>query len=109
MLERFFGTVLGVAVAAGYAALFTSQAALMIGIVVAALARWPAQQKHGALGVGALTAFVMLMVELVIASRGEALTLMEERVVDTAVGCSFALVALGLDKLLRLVFGQTPR
>lgn len=109
MLERFFGTLLGVVIAAAYAAFFPSQPALMLGIVIAALARWPAQQKHGALGVGALTAFVMLMVELVIASHGAALILMEERVVDTAVGCAFALFALGLDQLLWLVVPHRPR
>ena len=100
MAERFLGTVLGVAVAAVYAAVFPNHVALMIGLVFAALARWPAQQRHGALGVGALTAFVMLMIELVASSRGQALMLFEARVVNTMIGIGVALLALGLDRML---------
>jgi hypothetical protein len=100
MAERFLGTVLGVVVAGIYAALFPNHVALMIGLVLAALARWPAQQKHGALGVGALTVFVMLMIELVVASRGQAMVLLEARIINTAIGCGVALLALGLDRAL---------
>jgi hypothetical protein len=98
MAERFLGTVLGVVVAALYAVLFPNHIALTIGLVLAALARWPAQQKHGALGVGALTAFVMLMIELAVPSRGQAVPLLEARIVNTAIGCGVALLALGLDR-----------
>jgi uncharacterized membrane protein YccC len=92
MIERFLGTVLGVAVAALYAAFLHGHVALMIGLVLAALARWPAQQRHGALGVGAITAFVMLMIELVAASQGQA--------IDTAIGCGMALCALAVERAL---------
>ena len=98
MVERFVGTVLGVAIAAIYAALLPYHQALMIGLVIAALARWPAQQRHGALGVGAITAFVMLMIELVVSSRGQAVMLFEARIVNTAIGIGVALLALGLDR-----------
>jgi hypothetical protein len=112
MVERFLGTLLGVVVAGLYAALFPNHIALMIGLVLAALARWPAQQKHGALGVGALTVFVMLMIELVVSSRGQALVLLEARVVNTAIGCGVALLALGLDRALhgmaRRITGGAP-
>ena len=100
MVERFCGTVLGVGIAATYAALLPNRMALMIGLVLAALARWPAQQRHGALGVGAITAFVMLMIELVVSSRGQALMLFEARVINTAIGIGVALLALGLDHAL---------
>jgi hypothetical protein len=100
MIERFLGTVLGVAFAALYAAFLPGHVPLMIGLVLAALARWPAQQRHGALGVGAITAFVMLMIELVAASQGQALGLFEARVIDTAIGCGMALCALLLDRAL---------
>lgn len=100
MIDRFLGTILGVTVAGAYAALFPSHTALMIGIVLAALARWPAQQQADALGVGSLTAFVMLMIELVSASRGEAVGVLEARVLDTLVGCVFAVFAIGLDRAL---------
>jgi hypothetical protein len=100
MAERFGGTVLGVTVAALYAALLPQHVALMIGLVLAALARWPAQQRHGALGVGAITAFVMLMIELVSSSQGQALSLFAARIVDTAIGCGVALLALLLERAL---------
>ena len=100
MVERFFGTVLGVTIAALYAAVLPEHFALMIGLVLAALARWPAQQRHGALGVGAITAFVMLMIELVSSSRGQALILFEARIIDTAIGCGVALLALLLERAL---------
>ena len=109
MLERFVGTVLGVAVAAVYAALLPNHVALMIGLVLAALARWPAQQRHGALGVGAITAFVMLMIELVSASQGQALTLFAARIVNTGIGIGVALLALGLDRLLLPVARRIAR
>jgi uncharacterized membrane protein YccC len=98
MVERFAGTVLGVTIAALYAALLPQHIPLMIGLVLAALARWPAQQRHGALGVGAITAFVMLLIELVASSRGQALILFEARVADTAIGCGVALCALLLER-----------
>lgn len=100
MVERFLGTVLGVTVAALYAAFLPGHVALMIGLVLAALARWPAQQRHGALGVGAITAFVMLMIELIASSKGQALSLFEARVIDTAIGCGVALLALLLERAL---------
>jgi hypothetical protein len=101
MVNRFLGTILGVIAAAGYAALFPSHVALMIGIVLAALGRWPAQQQHDALGVGTLTAFVMLMIVLVSASHGQAVGILEARVLDTIVGSCFAVFAIGLDRALR--------
>ncbi len=100
MVERFVGTVLGVTIAAVYAALLPEHIPLMIGLVLAALARWPAQQRHGALGVGAITAFVMLMIELVASSQGQALSLFAARVIDTAIGCGVALLALLLERAL---------
>ena len=103
MIERFVGTVLGVSIAAVYAAFLPGHFALMIGLVLAALARWPAQQRHGALGVGAITAFVMLMIELVSASQGQAMTLFAARIIDTAIGCSVALFALLLERALYAV------
>ncbi|HVZ02449.1 MAG TPA: FUSC family protein [Dongiaceae bacterium] len=109
MVERFVGTVLGVAVAAVYAALLPYHRALMFGLVLAALARWPAQQRHGALGVGAITAFVMLMIELVTTSRGEALMLFEARIANTAIGIGVALLALALDRALHRWLGHHLR
>ncbi len=55
----------------GYAR-FAFHAALLIGMAVAALIRWPAPASHGALGTAALAAFIMLLLELVAGSVGEA-------------------------------------
>ena len=101
MIERLLGTLLGVAVAGGYAAAFSSHEAILIGIVLAALARWPAEQRHGALGVAALTTFVMLVLALASTAPGEVSAYLKARVVDTLVGCSFAVVALYLDRGFR--------
>jgi len=98
MVERLFGTLLGVVVAGGYAAAFSSHEALLVGIVLAALARWPAEQRHGALGVAALTTFVMLVLALASTTPGEVSAFLKARVVDTIVGCVFAVVALYLDR-----------
>ena len=103
MIDRFVGTVLGVVIAGAYAMLFPSNGALMIGIVLAALARWPAQQQHDALGVGVLTAFVMLMIELVSVARGDAAGLLEARVLNTVVGCVIGILATAFDRGLRRV------
>jgi uncharacterized membrane protein YccC len=100
MIERFLGTVFGVAFAALYAGFLPGHVPLMIGLVLAALARWPAQQRHGALGVGAITAFVMLMIELISSSQGQAMSLFEARVIDTAIGCGMAFCALLLERVL---------
>jgi hypothetical protein len=106
MIERFLGTLLGVTVAAVFAALLPGHLPLMIGLVLAALARWPAQQRHGALGVGAITAFVMLMIELIASSQGQALGLFEARIVDTAIGCGVAFFALLLERVLHGTIGR---
>jgi len=103
MVERFLGTVLGVLMAGFYARFFPNRHALMIGIVLAALARWPAQRQADVLGVAVLTMYVMLVIELIATARGDAGGLLEARVLDTAAGCAFALFALGLDRGLRWI------
>jgi hypothetical protein len=42
----------------------------------------------------------MLMIELVVSSRGQAMVLLEARIINTATGCGVALLALGLDRAL---------
>ncbi|MGH7033282.1 MAG: FUSC family protein [Stellaceae bacterium] len=101
MLDRFLGTVFGIAVAGAYAIVFPSHGALMLGIVLAALARWPAQQQHDALGVGVLTVFVMLMIELVSVASGSPGELLAARVLNTGLGCIIALLAMALDQGLQ--------
>ena len=99
MEQTLVGTALGVAVALLYGHLLPSHTALLLGMAVAALLRWPAQQRHGALGMAVLTVFIMLLLELVAGNVGSATHDIVERLVDMAVGCVFAMVALGLDRL----------
>lgn len=99
MVQTLSGTLLGVTAALVYGYVLPFHAALLIGMAVAALIRWPAQQLHGALGTAALTAFIMLLLELVAGSVGGAAHDIVERLIDVAVGCAFAMMALGLDRL----------
>jgi hypothetical protein len=88
------GTVLGVAVAAAYAALLPSILALVIGATLAALLRFPAQQRHGALGIGAVSAFVILLLQLVGDLTGAPSRAPVDRLIDIALGCGLSIVAL---------------
>lgn len=99
MGQTLAGTALGVAVALLYGYVLPYHAALLVGMAVAALLRWPAQQRHGALGMAVLTVFIMLLLELLAGNAGGATHDIVERLVDMAVGCVFAMVALGLDRL----------
>ncbi|WP_170181929.1 FUSC family protein [Phreatobacter stygius] len=101
MLDRFAGTLLGVMAAGLLAYVAPSHHAMMPALILVALLRWPAQQQHGILGVASMTAFVMLTIEITAISSGDALPLLEARILDTALGCVFALVALLLEHLLR--------
>ncbi|GAB4069689.1 FUSC family protein [Ancylobacter sonchi] len=72
---------------------------LLVGMAMAALLRWPFQQLSGMLGTAALTAFIMLFLEVIAGTVGGAATAMAERLIDVAIGCGFALLALGIDRL----------
>ena len=96
VIQRIAGTICGVVAAGLVVVIFSSHAAQAGAMLVAALLRWPAQQRHNLLGVAALTAFVMLLIDLAAGSRQEALLFLGARVVDTIIGCLFALIALCL-------------
>jgi uncharacterized membrane protein YccC len=96
VIQRIAGTICGVLVAGFVVIIFPSHAMQAGAMLVAALLRWPAQQRHNLLGVAALTAFVMLLIDLAASSRQEALLFLGARLLDTIVGCLFALVALCL-------------
>lgn len=98
MVQMLMGTLLGVFLAVAYGYLFPYHPALLAGMLLAALLRWPAQQWHGALGNAALTVFIMLFLELVSGGLAQASHDLVERVVDVMVGCAFAMVALLLDR-----------
>lgn len=104
MVQQLAGTLLGILAAIGFGHLFPAHAALLVGMGVAALLRWPAQQLNGTLGAAALTAFIILLLELVAGGIGGAAHDIAERLVDVAVGCGFAFVALELDRLGQRLF-----
>lgn len=107
MIRDFLsGTLLGVVVALGYGAVFHSPMALVIGMTLAALARWPAQQIHTVLGVAAITAFALLILELVAILTRTPTHAPFERAIDVAVGSAFALLALHLNLLAQRLFCQ---
>lgn len=99
MAQMLAGTALGVLAALGFGWAFPSHTAALIGMVVAALVRWPAHQYHGALGNAALTVFIMLLLEFVAGGVTGAAHDIIERLIDMGIGCAFALLALGLDRL----------
>ncbi|MGH2341212.1 FUSC family protein [Segnochrobactraceae bacterium EtOH-i3] len=100
MIGHFLaGTLVGVAIALGFGTLVTTPKGLLVGVTLAAAARWPAQQIHTVLGVAAITAFALLILELVAVLTHTASHAPLDRAVDVLVGCGFALVALELNLL----------
>lgn len=95
------GTVIGAGAAFLYGAVVTSPAGLMAGITLAALVRWPGQQLHGALGMAAMAAFIVLLLQLVGTLIAMPMHAAADRVIDVALGCAFALAALVIDARLR--------
>ncbi|WAC27801.1 FUSC family protein [Ancylobacter sp. SL191] len=108
MGQTMLGTVLGVALSLGIGWLFPSTGAVLAAMMVAALVRWPAQQYHGALGNAALTVFIMLLLEFINGGVAGAAHDMIARLIDMAVGCAFALIALMIDRLAQRVFAPRP-
>ncbi|WP_428032661.1 FUSC family protein [Ancylobacter sp.] len=99
------GTVLGAGAAFLYGAAVTSPAGLMAGITLAALVRWPGQKLHGALGMAAMAAFVILLLQLVGTLIAVPIHAAADRVVDVVLGCAFSLAALIINARLRTWLG----
>jgi hypothetical protein len=95
------GTVLGVALASAYAALLPSILALIVGAALAALLRFPAQQRHGALGIGAMSAFVILILQLVGDLTETPSRAPVDRLIDIALGCGLSIVALWMNSMVQ--------
>ncbi|MBS9476805.1 FUSC family protein [Ancylobacter sp. VKM B-3255] len=106
MGQMLLGTALGVAVALAFGWLFPAHQAALAGMMLAALLRWPAQQYNNALGTAALTVFIMLLLEFVAGGVAGAAHDIMERLIDMGVGCAFAMVALGIDRLGQRVFAR---
>jgi hypothetical protein len=91
------GTVLGVALASAYAAFFPSVVALLVGMALAAFIRFPAQERHGALGIGAMAAFIILVLQLVADLSATPSRAPLDRLIDIALGCGLSIVALWIN------------
>lgn len=101
------GTPIGVAVALAYGAVVHSPAGIMAGMAVAALLRWPADALNGILGIAALTAFILLLFDLVAMSTGLPSHAPEARLVDVTVGCAFAAAATAVNRIAMRLMGRT--
>lgn len=103
----FLGTLIGVAAALAYVLTFRSAEALMAGMVLAALVRWPLQQMRGSLGLAAMAAFVILLMQLVALKTGTPSYAPLDRLVDITLGCAFAALGLGLNRLAASYLGRS--
>lgn len=108
MVDLVLGTVLGAGAAFIYGALVTSPAGLMTGLTLAALVRWPGQRLHGALGMAAMAAFIILLLQLVGTLMTVPIYAAADRVADVTLGCAFALAALMVNARLRRWLGWQP-
>jgi hypothetical protein len=98
--DRVLGTLLGVAAVALLVTAAPGQGPLLAGMIVAAALRWPAFRIHVALGTATITAFVLLLGELLAASPPAANRLLQDRLLATMVGCCFAMAGIGLYRIL---------
>ncbi|WP_371348682.1 FUSC family protein [Ancylobacter sp. IITR112] len=105
MRDLALGTVLGAGAAVLYGALFTSPAGLMVGLTLAALVRWPGQLLHGALGMAAMAAFIILLLQLVGTLMHIPIHAAADRIVDISLGCGLSLAALLVNARLRRWLG----
>ncbi len=107
-IHLVLGTLVGVAAALAYGFIFTSAAALMIGMAIAVLVRWPAQQVSTALGLAAMAAFVILLLQLVALIMGTKSHAPLERLVDVTLGCVFALAAIWINEVAQKGLHRKP-
>ena len=90
----FNGTLLGVAVAWLYGSLFESPSALILGMAVAAIIRWPVQQRRGSLGFAAMAVFIVLLLQLVAHLTGQPSHAPADRLIDISIGCVISIGAV---------------
>lgn len=100
-VNLLLGTAVGSAAAAVYAALFPAPTGLLLGMTLAALLRWPAQQLHNALGIAAMAAFIVLLIDLASSMAGLPSHAPVDRLVDVSLGCAFALAGLLINGALQ--------
>jgi hypothetical protein len=106
--DRVLGTLLGVAAVALLVTAAPGQGPLLGGMIIAAALRWPAFRFHVALGTAAITAFVLLLGEILAASPPAANHLLQDRLLATMVGCCFAMAGIGLYRILKRQLTTAP-
>jgi uncharacterized membrane protein YccC len=90
VLQRFIGTVAGIAVAALIVELSHEPWILILWIIAIGFLAPNGQQRNYALGVGLITAMTMVLLDLALLSQGGDRQLLWVRLVDTGIGCLLA-------------------
>jgi hypothetical protein len=85
--------------------LLPSILALIVGAALAALLRFPVQQRHGALGIAAMSASVILLLHLVGDLTGTSTRAPVDRLIDIALGCGLSIVALWINGMFQQGLG----
>jgi hypothetical protein len=103
--HRVSGTLLGVGVVAGLIGWGPSSETLFAAMIIIAALRLPAMSLHLTLGTACITAFVLLVADLLATSPAGAMHVLQDRLLAIMVGCCFAMAGLGLrneiDRLIR--------
>lgn len=94
--HRVSGTLLGVAAVAALITWLPGPQALFAAMVVIAALRWPALSLDLTLGTACITAFVLLVADLLAASPVAEMRVLQDRLLAIMVGCCFALAGLRL-------------
>ncbi|MBP6117178.1 MAG: FUSC family protein [Neisseriaceae bacterium] len=107
--ERVSGTILGVFTVVAIVSLSTYPLVLLIAALVAATLRWPAFQLHPTFGTACLTSFILLLATLSLPPDTDNLSVLQDRLLATFIGCSFALLTTQLQLFLRFVHQRWRR
>jgi hypothetical protein len=107
--HRVSGTLLGVAAVAVLISCTSNAEVLFAAMVIIAALRWPALSVHLTLGTACITAFVLLVADLLVSSVGDEMHVLQDRLLAIMVGCCFALVGLGLEReITRILRREYP-
>jgi hypothetical protein len=96
--HRVSGTLLGVGVVAALITWGPGTGVLFAAMVIIAALRLPATHLHLTLGTACITAFVLLVADLLATSHAGAIHVVQDRLLAIMVGCCFAIAALGFQR-----------
>jgi len=95
--HRVLGTLLGAAAVAAFISLQPPPGALFAALGIAAALRWPALRVSETLGLACITAFVLLMGDLLSPDAHAAMDVLRARTMAIMVGCCMAMAAHGVN------------